>query len=412
MDRDAEWALLRRHAKPSLVCHYDFPRAPQTGRRSWFGGLPTLAPDIEWPRAKLPAPDSDDFDRHHPDSKPMMFMAQVDLSELPSISERALLPARGTLHFFMWNSDGWPAQACVLYSPPSDTPYPERSLPADQEAVFGNGSALYAYRWLEHTRNADFQYPKQFDRWEMKFTELPSYPHCYQVIELNEKLGNEEAMFALKRAEHDQLFGPRPEAWRLFDDAPRLNGTNTGAYWPRGFPFAGIAIEVWAGKLLADIHNRKRAQELATIVTACHDWVARARRFRFEPVPEGISEEFNAWASTVCAIGPNDLYLDSITREAFWTAIDMLAVRGLAALVPAKWIDVTRRLRHRGAAAMLGWADPGGSSKLTQTHVHLMSLRSCDGLRWQWNDNGTCAFWIANEDLAARRFDKTLVLWP
>jgi hypothetical protein len=66
------------------------PGRPRGGSICQIGGWPNLPPDWSWPGIRL-------ADGSHAS---LDFLAQIDLAELPHVSQRHLLPANGTLYFF------------------------------------------------------------------------------------------------------------------------------------------------------------------------------------------------------------------------------------------------------------------------------------------------------------------------
>ena len=73
-----------RSAKPSYSLVLT-PGQPEAAA-SRFGGLPLLARDQAWPR--------------RPDGRPLTFLGQINVAELPSGPSRQLLPDQGLLSFF------------------------------------------------------------------------------------------------------------------------------------------------------------------------------------------------------------------------------------------------------------------------------------------------------------------------
>lgn len=106
---------------------------------SRLGGLPSLPPNVEWPR-------------HHISKAPLHFLAQIDLTRLPSTplpgtSSRIVLPRSGMLFFFadiveemLWNDEEFDspnAATRVLFAEHAGTS--DRSAPDDLPEI------LHAY---------------------------------------------------------------------------------------------------------------------------------------------------------------------------------------------------------------------------------------------------------------------------
>ena len=75
-------AVLLEHLAVSVRLHADDPAV----RCSRFGGVPFLPPSYDWPRRAS--------------GRPLHFLAQIDLREVPRTGLTAVLPAEGTLAFF------------------------------------------------------------------------------------------------------------------------------------------------------------------------------------------------------------------------------------------------------------------------------------------------------------------------
>ncbi|MEP6019296.1 MAG: DUF1963 domain-containing protein [Paracoccaceae bacterium] len=99
------------------------------GSFTQIGGLPRLAPDIAWPE-------------HLGTGKPLHFLAQINLAEVPETADTAVLPREGTLWFFLNLSflDGETVSPRVLYRPNCDPTWPRApqpdTLPEIAEFVF------------------------------------------------------------------------------------------------------------------------------------------------------------------------------------------------------------------------------------------------------------------------------------
>jgi uncharacterized protein YwqG len=142
-----------------LVRRSDLPVRLAHPARSFFGGLPKLPPEVEWPRAEVTAVDD-------PETVALTFIAQIDLSELPDFEEKSLFPQTGTLYFFcnsVFESEGSPL--CKVFYYAGDTAsLPERAPPADLMPLAGEGGG-YQVKWLDpadfHSK-VEFKYPVFF----------------------------------------------------------------------------------------------------------------------------------------------------------------------------------------------------------------------------------------------------------
>lgn len=98
---------VRRHC---AILHRGDPAAINAGGGSYFGGHPKLGPGLAWPTIVVDGAETS-----------MLFLGQIDLSDLPDFERRELLPRRGTLYFFYldrwdWEGDRAGVMPCtVLY---------------------------------------------------------------------------------------------------------------------------------------------------------------------------------------------------------------------------------------------------------------------------------------------------------
>ena len=143
----------------ALVRRSDLPVPLAHPARSFFGGLPNLPPEFEWPRAEVRA-------YKEAETVALTFVAQISLAELPSFEGRSPLPQTGTLYFFcssVFEGEGSPP-CRVFYYPESADSIPERSPPPDLMPLAGSGGN-YQLEWLDltdfHSR-VEFKYPISF----------------------------------------------------------------------------------------------------------------------------------------------------------------------------------------------------------------------------------------------------------
>ncbi|WFU82266.1 DUF1963 domain-containing protein [Bradyrhizobium sp. CIAT3101] len=151
---------LEESARPAvLVRRSDLPVPLAHPARSFFGGLPKLPPQFEWPVAVVTA-------NATPESVALTFVAQIDLAEVPR-SGRSPLPKRGTLYFFcssVFVGEGHPP-CRVLYSPTDGNAYPDRAPPLNLMPLAGDDGDAQV-RWLDpaldfHSK-VEFKYPLSF----------------------------------------------------------------------------------------------------------------------------------------------------------------------------------------------------------------------------------------------------------
>jgi uncharacterized protein YwqG len=88
---DPELEKIREKAGPGVMFRREYPRDFNRPTRSFFGGLPFVPENFDWPSGL----DKDGKRVHLP------FVAQIDLAELPDDLFGGLLPESGTLLFFL-----------------------------------------------------------------------------------------------------------------------------------------------------------------------------------------------------------------------------------------------------------------------------------------------------------------------
>lgn len=151
---------LEETARPAvLVRRSDLPVPLKHPARSFFGGLPRLPPQLEWPTAEVRANET-------LETVALTFVAQIDLADVPA-SGWSPLPKRGTLYFFcssVFVGEGNPPRR-VLYSPTDGGVYPDRAPPPNLMPLGGTDGDRQV-RWLDpvldfHSK-VEFKYPLSF----------------------------------------------------------------------------------------------------------------------------------------------------------------------------------------------------------------------------------------------------------
>lgn len=151
---------LEESALPAvLVRRSDLPVPLAHPARSFFGGLPRLPPQFDWPVAEVTA-------NVTPETVALTFVAQIDLAEVPG-SGWSPLPKQGTLYFFcssVFVGEAHPP-CRVLYSPTDGGAYPDRAPPPNLMPLAGTDGDAQV-RWLDpaldfHAK-VEFKYPLSF----------------------------------------------------------------------------------------------------------------------------------------------------------------------------------------------------------------------------------------------------------
>lgn len=94
---------------------------------SYFGGLPRLPPNLQWPRLQL----ASSWDGSRAPGSPT-FLGQIDFADIAAFARAERLPSSGVLYFFCDTCfvDGEPAHK-VLFAPEGCADCPERAPPDD-----------------------------------------------------------------------------------------------------------------------------------------------------------------------------------------------------------------------------------------------------------------------------------------
>jgi len=153
---------IEQTARPAvLVRRCDLPVPLTDPARSFFGGLPRLPPQFDWPTAEVRVTIDRELEK-----VALTFVAQIDLAEVPG-GGWSPLPTRGTLYFFcssVFCGESHPPGR-VLYSPTDGDAYADRAPPPDLMPLAGtNGD--YQVKWLDpnldfHSK-VEFKYPLSF----------------------------------------------------------------------------------------------------------------------------------------------------------------------------------------------------------------------------------------------------------
>jgi hypothetical protein len=387
-----------------------WPGAPEeTSARSWSGGLPRMPADLAWPmRAKT--------------GKPMSFLAQIDLSELPPTARAQGLPATGVLWFFAGLDDtiDEAEQVAVIYRP-SAGPWPERAAPADLPSMSGESPySLFA----EGDPLASVAV-----RQAMSFRPIDTYADSGEDLPRAawDMDGLDDMLWDIRRAALVRALGERPEPpnvtahdWKTLGDPD----------WPQAGLFAELGARValkalpWKGRYRTSdpdwtAEGLALRQDLEAEASArIEDWRAR----RFEALTPTERATFQAWLKgfmvrcgglTPDKAGghspPTDFNFEYPLRDTpVFAAYHAMAhggpgVESLSAPL--------RRPRIWGPDnapddQMLGHGVSEQDAPYTnRNNILLLQIAGDDDKPWI-GEGMMLHFWITPADLAARRFDR------
>lgn len=424
-------ADLTGSAKSAIRFVREFPPRHPVTSLTFFGGHPVAPPKFVWPRRKLNIWQGGQVVGET--VVPATFLAQIDCSKLPEFDGRSLLPAAGVLHVF-FTTDHLYADAggdpLIIYSPGPTDGWRDVAPPADAPPCYGD-EANYQFHWIANTEGAEARYPRAFPKWPMRMVAADSYvdeppegygPGSYaRYVELRE---------TAQQAVAAALATPQPPA---ANPAAARGDTNLPAPFA-GFPTNWLAIEITAGQCLyvADQDRRYKAGAHQETVPDAAAWVARARAAgAMNAVDAADAAAFWDWIDAMTSAASADLY-DCRNRSHLGEALKLasqlsteaaLAQGGdAAARAPADMIAALRsrhrpvlhypnQVQERLAHELLGHPRQAYNAirQYGDSHVHLLHLDSDDGLGWMFGDVHALQFWVPREDLAALRFDRTVI---
>ncbi|RXG92041.1 DUF1963 domain-containing protein [Bradyrhizobium zhanjiangense] len=409
-----------------LVRRSDLPVPLTHPARSFFGGLPKLPPQLEWPTADVRANET-------LETVALTFVAQIDLADVPG-SGWSPLPKRGTLYFFCSSVFvGERHPACrVLYSAAGGDAYPDRPPPPDLMPL-GGTDGDYQVKWLDS--NLDFHSKIEF-----------KYPVSFRLFRdfhfRDDAVGGELMVEELCRA-----LGPgEPQEYDLlqFRSAAKYEKDED---WPFNWLLIVCVVRSvlshiqrdlklgYYGKPLTDVAtvelNRVRAGAIA--------WLERCRTLTpMDDVDPDTKVSFRSWwFEVVKTYEKMDGQVRTYTSEfaadlgnAINHTIRCMATEEVDASEDAPFSYVTNlarqnhwktptvddgRRRHFRTALhqMLGYGS--GPQDATEEHLEDMLLLQIQGdlafFDWHSNVGGVLHFWIDRDALARRDFSKAVATY-
>ena len=425
--RTIERALRARLA----IKHIFPPRLPQRSM-SYFGGLPIVPEDFDWPTI------------HNRQGllERLTFMAQVDCADLPDGPARDLFPDRGYLYFFAPMSDSFGPEAAhfvVRYEPrqatqnwePLDMPFTSPIAPDDPMDAMWRGKRTH------------------YDRLEIEFGWIEE-PTDAEVA----ARGNEGHAFRVAdkiRAERlEAFFGPAvaPSTLLSVYQAPK------DALW---MPHAGFPINWKTARILrrfVEGYHREEMQDVETRLKALSEVAedhAEARRLRslqqdllkygsklsaaffptvnagakdYDVPPEDVKRQIMAFLEDLRINGMpsskerpyHHLRIPLVLNQWLATAAIHGAEGALtdsdgAAVVPPEVVAALAQRHTARSHQMLGAGEvvQVAADEMKDRYVLLLQLGQDTALDWTVGEAGPLQYWITPEDLAARQFENTVL---
>jgi uncharacterized protein YwqG len=393
-----------RHAL--LLVRAGLPVPEEYQAKSFMGGLPRMPSHLDWPSAQL-----------HGEMQALTFIAQVDLAELPAFPQRDLLPAQGTLYFFVRSEfDGVenPVSKVLYFN--GDSTDLAASPPPGNLMVFGGGLHYSPLYWLDEEKDprgrTNFKYP-------LSFAVTESYADHTSAQQLDAWQAALAAKEVHNLDELYELISPEDDSW----------------------PFNWAFVEHVSRALAVRIeHRRDRMKSLPAeagakiegIAAEAIHWAEAARASdAFAPPSAAAAQEFRTWwrerRSALSAAGRDAGFYDSGTDDAF-----KLAARYVVRLTCAQSAEAQQLIpRHylQAVQAETIWRRPGSGDIGVNMSIHqmfgygepvqsapsehsgdlmLLQVKGDPGLAW--HDNIGCALqlWLSREALRELRLSEVV----
>ena len=409
-----------------LVRRSDLPVPLTHPARSFFGGLPKLPPQFEWPTAEVRANDT-------LETVALTFVAQIDLAELPG-SGWSPFPKRGTLYFFcssVFVGEGHPP-CRVLYSPTEGGAYPERAPPSNLMPLAGTDGDAQV-KWLDpaldfHSK-VEFKYPLSFRLFRDFYFRDDAVGGERMIEELRKALGPGEPqdndLLQFRGAAKYEKDEDWPFNWLLITYVVRSVLSHVQRDLTRGY----------YGKPLTD----EATVELKRLRAGAVGWLERCRALTpMDDVDSDTKASFRSWwVDVVQAYKKMDGQVRTYTGElaadlgnAINHTIRCMATQHADACddAPVGYVanlvrqnhwktpaaeDGKRRRFRTALHQMLGYGS--GPQDATEVHLEDMLLLQMQGdlafFDWHSNVGGVLHFWINRDALARRDFSQVVATY-
>ncbi len=412
-----EIAEMRRellaYGRPAALLQRRWPPAARgTILRSYFGGLPRLAPDQAWPVGE--------------DGQALTFLCQIDVADLPAPVAAVAEGLDGTLLFFShtnFEGVGEP-QSAVLHRPGRGDAFDERAAPATLMPA-GGWREAQLYPWLD----GDEEGARGDLRQAMTFAPFTSYADTQ---------GDAVALWNTRTAHQMAYQALQMEAFRAALPPPVPKPSTHARTWPRddaAWPAAWVVVTHACRGLveLAKKLSAEQRQVFAPGMEAEADaWISEARARPWQAPPADRHAAFRAWWTATRArltqkVGEERAPLFEREFDAREQLATDLAVGlcGLADQPPATALRDAPWFWSEGAAheslpvirssfpkhQVFGYGlSVQGAVGDHWDDLLLLQIACNDELAWAKDCGyGVLQFWISPEALAERRFSDVAV---
>lgn len=450
---EADRGTLAQAQTACLAIRHIFPPQHPQHSMSFLGGEPLTPEDFDYPMI------------HNREGllEPLTFMAQIDLSTLPDGPGRALLPSQGYLYFFAPMSGRFDDQAyhfVVRYvaGKAKKNWGPHGSLL--QEPIEG-AEARYRYPWMNWRDKPEKFYPRSYPRTEIA---LGWIDDSAEVEEGDADAAGGFPWEVAKQRRQAQLVAfhgaPVP-----YDPVLSANQKPDDELWIpfEGFPTNGRAAEIVLGFLKTYLKEETTAIEarlaalsadtagdapvekerLETLLKDYRDFEqAHWRAMHYlngshKPLSDelktlilGLLENVRAGAMPQPFVKRTYIQkrLPLVLNEWLSVAAVESVERALRDpeeinLIPPSIVEAVRynhsvlkdpRFSEKGEYAqhqMLGRGDviQVAADEMALEHILLLQLSPDTAMGWHMGDSGALQYWIHPADLAAQRFENTIL---
>lgn len=402
---DAPPSPLAAQGQQAIVLHRAFPPPVAATGRSHYGGVPLVGPGFVWPR-------------HRETGRPLHFVLQVDLAQVPAPARLGLLPERGLLALFLDLERPGPHGFAFVWHDENEALH-EAPLPPDIGPAYGD-SAARVWPWA---LGADDGTPI-----------LPRWPFTPRAIALPARTGASDDGDPIGLAWRDDTATAQALA-QAQGGGPAANPVTVADFAEMARPWAGFPRDWLSVQIAAALLVRKaqglaanppawlypglsageRAEEIARVSEEAQAWFDHARRNpAFARLDEAVRTAFWDWfaghaavtrlvapAAFVAAIETGLHAAPETAQEVPATILDRLAWRHALAARLGETLHATvpNRMLAPPTVAQHAQAEPAA------THLLLLELASDEAIGHHFGERAL-QFWITPQDLAAGAFDR------